>query len=107
MPPLERCDEVGHLALSLCGQRVKVVPEELSFQRQPPGIEYFLALPRSIAFRPNLHLHGISPRIDHLRTGPGAGRPATPPPFPKKRASPRLADEEQGDRPRRSEQRER
>jgi hypothetical protein len=31
MTLLERCHEVDHLALSLCGQRVKVVQEELPF----------------------------------------------------------------------------
>jgi hypothetical protein len=35
---LERCNEVAHLPLSLFGQRVKVIQEELPLHGQPPGI---------------------------------------------------------------------
>ena len=35
---LERCHEIAHLPLSLFGQRVKGVQEELPLHGQPPGI---------------------------------------------------------------------
>jgi hypothetical protein len=34
----ERCHDIGHLALRLCGQRVNVIQEELPFHRQSAGI---------------------------------------------------------------------
>jgi hypothetical protein len=55
--PLERCDEIAHLALSFWMQRVDVIQKELTFNRQPPGVHQCLAAPFSIALRNNCELH--------------------------------------------------
>jgi hypothetical protein len=69
MTLLERCHEIAHLALSLCGQRVQMIQEELSGTRgqrlaKPGGGQ------RDFALRMCPHL-GIEIFAPDAENGPG------------------------------------
>src|SRR5438128_4182445 len=61
MSLLGRFNQAAYSSASTCGQRLKIVEQELPSHRQHPGVHQNLSAPFSIAFRDHRHLHGILP----------------------------------------------